>query len=144
MKEKKENLENLVVIFAHPDDESMFFLPTLKNLQKTCRLHFLCLSSGNFEGLGNIRKWELQRAAKCIGNVSSISIIEDERLQDGMKTVWDPVVIANHIGKAINQIGLEEDGDIVLLTFDEGGVSQHPNHIATYFGVRLAKFELMS
>ena len=37
----------VAVVFAHPDDESMFFIPTLLYLAKLQeKIHLLCLSTG--------------------------------------------------------------------------------------------------
>lgn len=49
---------NLFVI-AHPDDEAMFFVPTIlalkRNQTNQSKMSLLCLSSGNAVGLGEIR-----------------------------------------------------------------------------------------
>jgi len=50
----------ILFVIAHPDDETMFFSPTISHLQSIGHyLHFLCLTSGNFYGKGTIRKIEL-------------------------------------------------------------------------------------
>ena len=36
----------VLVITAHPDDECMFFSPTILNLQQCSTVHLLCLSTG--------------------------------------------------------------------------------------------------
>lgn len=46
-------------VIAHPDDEAMFFVPSIVNLRQNNRLYLLCLSTGNFAGLGRIREKEL-------------------------------------------------------------------------------------
>lgn len=50
-----QNNDNILILTAHPDDECMFFGPTitsLKTLTKS-RLHVLCLSTGKYM-MGNI------------------------------------------------------------------------------------------
>ena len=41
---------NLLLIIAHPDDEAMFFGPTLLSLSSSCNVSILCLSNGNYKG----------------------------------------------------------------------------------------------
>ena len=38
--------KTVLVITAHPDDECMFFSPSILNLQRSCTVHVLCLSTG--------------------------------------------------------------------------------------------------
>lgn len=40
--------KTVLVITAHPDDECMFFSPTILNLQQSCTVHVLCLSAGMY------------------------------------------------------------------------------------------------
>ena len=44
--------KNILFVTAHPDDEAMFFVPTIMNLKKFYNIHLLCLSTGNFDGIG--------------------------------------------------------------------------------------------
>ncbi|XP_020975578.1 probable N-acetylglucosaminyl-phosphatidylinositol de-N-acetylase isoform X2 [Arachis ipaensis] len=58
---------NVLLVIAHPDDESMFFTPTINFL--TSRRHnvqVLCLSIGDADGKGNIRKKELFQACVAL------------------------------------------------------------------------------
>ena len=61
-----------VLVTAHPDDESMFFLPTIRALQqqrqRQSRVIFwlLCLTAGNYDGLGSVRTQELRRACESL------------------------------------------------------------------------------
>ncbi|KAL2653496.1 hypothetical protein R1flu_021624 [Riccia fluitans] len=53
--------ENNLLLVAHPDDECMFFGPTLLLLSMLggCEFHVLCISIGNADGLGSLRKLEM-------------------------------------------------------------------------------------
>ena len=51
----------ITLVIAHPDDECMFFYPTISRAK---RLHIICLSNGGYDGLGEQREKELQRAAR--------------------------------------------------------------------------------
>ena len=62
--------KRICLLIAHPDDEAMFFSPTVLALARpNTGNHFkiLCLSSGNAEGLGETRKKELVKSALTLG-----------------------------------------------------------------------------
>jgi len=57
----------VLLVVAHPDDESMFFAPTILFLKsKGHNIHILCMSQGNADGLGITRKQELYRACDTL------------------------------------------------------------------------------
>jgi N-acetylglucosaminylphosphatidylinositol deacetylase len=79
---------NVLILTAHPDDECMFFGPTISSLKSLAksRVHVLCLSTGNklviirlnyllkytcqignADGLGSIRKKELVKSCQTFG-----------------------------------------------------------------------------
>lgn len=60
---------NIVIVTAHPDDECMFFGPTITGLRTLTksRIHVLCLSTGNADGLGSMRKKELVKSCQTLG-----------------------------------------------------------------------------
>ncbi|WFD39137.1 N-acetylglucosaminylphosphatidylinositol deacetylase [Malassezia japonica] len=109
--------KHVLVVTAHPDDECMFFGPTLQALlAHNVSLSALCLSQGNADGLGVRRQAELVASYGVLGVPrENVTCLDDALLQDGMTTVWD----ADYI-----------------LTFDAHGVSGHPNHMAVHFGAR--------
>ena len=54
--------KRIILLIAHPDDESMFFSPTLQALTNPSlqnHLKILCLSTGDADGLGATRRLEL-------------------------------------------------------------------------------------
>lgn len=135
-----------LLVIAHPDDESMFFLPTLKCLldqhcdQPQTQFHILCLSNGNFDGLGQIRETELKDAARIISPRIQVTILNDEKLQDGPSESWDveymeQVMMKFWKDKRLVDCG-KEKREIAVLTFDQVGVSGHRNHTDTYRGMR--------
>ena len=116
-----------LVVTAHPDDESMFFSPTIQNLIR-CRkrVHILCLSSGSLcpsifpvsadpncffllrllgDSLnqGKIRKSELYYSCSILGIPrSNVTLLEDIRLRDGPHSVWSADVVADYVSRAID------------------------------------------
>ncbi|EME85662.1 uncharacterized protein MYCFIDRAFT_82599 [Pseudocercospora fijiensis CIRAD86] len=138
--------KRICLIIAHPDDEAMFFAPTLRALTKPDlgnQFVLICFSSGDADGLGHIRKEELVKSALHLGIKSSdhVVVIEDKNFQDSMTATWDAKLIAQTLTKffAPNAsttpvaTNLETRID-ALITFDDRGVSGHPNHISLYHG----------
>lgn len=50
-----KNPRRVLLVIAHPDDECMFFGPTVLNFtaNEHCTLYLLCLSTGNVASYGN-------------------------------------------------------------------------------------------
>lgn len=61
----------------------------------------------------------------------NINIINHKLLQDGVNEDWDIDVISSIVLDNIASID-------TIITFDDRGVSKHPNHIATFKGVESA------
>jgi N-acetylglucosaminylphosphatidylinositol deacetylase len=121
----------VLLVISHPDDESMFFGPTIQALRRAgARTHILCLSNGDADGLGAVREKELESARKFLG-VDSSEVVNDSKLKDGFKEVWPEETVAACVEASVRRL----DANVVL-TFDERGVSGHPNHVAAYRGVR--------
>ena len=54
----KPERHNILILTAHPDDEAMFFQPTIKNLRDNQTIHLLCLSANE------AREKELRQACE--------------------------------------------------------------------------------
>lgn len=123
---------NVVYVIAHPDDEVMFFLPLVLELAKPQHhnhLLIVCFSDGDADGLGAIRRQELERLAKMLG-VDHVAILD---FVDGMNITWDADAVADALKPFVGR-------DSVIVTFDDHGVLGHPNHISLYHGaVKLVK-----
>eukprot|EP00898_Chlorokybus_atmophyticus_P006824 jgi/Chlat1/7142/Chrsp57S06807 len=100
---KDDSKINVLLVVAHPDDESMFFAPTL-----------LALANDNRAQIPEHR----------------VKVVDDERLQDGMRALWPEEVVAYYVATHVALCSAK-----LLLTFDGRGVSGHPNHVSTYRGV---------
>lgn len=56
----------VLLLTAHPDDECLFFSPTLLALAHH-QVYSLTLSTGNADGLGNLRQRELHGSLDVLG-----------------------------------------------------------------------------
>ncbi|KKZ63625.1 N-acetylglucosaminylphosphatidylinositol deacetylase [[Emmonsia] crescens] len=153
--------KRICLLIAHPDDEAMFFAPTLLAMTRPelgNHLKILCLSSGDAEGLGHIRKKELKASALRLGlrNESDVFVVDDpSRFPDSMAATWSAsdistllasafapdlpsssaaAVTANDSSKSSNKPPTATID--ILVTFDQSGVSNHPNHRSLYHGAR--------
>ncbi|XP_075053036.1 N-acetylglucosaminyl-phosphatidylinositol de-N-acetylase isoform X2 [Mixophyes fleayi] len=121
-----------LLLIAHPDDECMFFAPSILGLLQEQRpLSVLCCTTGNYYNQGEIRKKELIQSCAVLGvPISNVTLIDHSDLPDHPSTPWDQVLLSSLI---INHIQ-EKNIDLVI-TFDERGVSGHSNHISLYNAV---------
>jgi N-acetylglucosaminylphosphatidylinositol deacetylase len=130
-----------VLVMAHPDDESMFFLPTVVSLLDTgAEVWVLCLTTGNYDGLGEIRSQELRRACQHVIGMQKVILLDEPAFLDHPTRAWPIEETAESIHTAL-RMAVEEEPDkrwesIDLLTFDQAGVSKHANHRDTFFAVR--------
>ncbi|TPX59080.1 hypothetical protein PhCBS80983_g02689 [Powellomyces hirtus] len=130
---KQYNRLSVLLITAHPDDECMFFAPTVIQLAAGgAEVGVLCLSQGNADGLGSTRRKELVESCKALGvHASRVTCLDHPDLQDNPKLWWKAEVVAEAIRAHVAERKVD-----VIITFDLGGVSGHSNHKALYEGVR--------
>lgn len=113
-----------LLLIAHPDDECMFFAPSLLNMRGS--IDILCLSNGNKDGRGKEREEEL----KAVGNYLGAKVIVTTAFSDGDD--WNTMAVYLRLLWAYMVRPFD-----VLMTFDEEGVSGHKNHISCCKGARL-------
>ncbi|OAX80516.1 hypothetical protein ACJ72_05148 [Emergomyces africanus] len=154
--------KRMCLLIAHPDDEVMFFAPTLLAITRPelgNHLKILCLSSGDADGLGHIRKKELKASALRLGlrSESDVFVVDDpSRFPDSMTATWSASDISallasafapdlpstakakanNSSSKSTNNKQPPTATIDILITFDQSGVSNHPNHRSLYHGAR--------
>ncbi|KAH8178703.1 glcNAc-PI de-N-acetylase domain-containing protein [Sarocladium implicatum] len=150
--------KRICLLIAHPDDEAMFFAPTVLALTRPetgNHVKILCLSTGDADGLGETRKKELVKSGMQLGlqDEDDVFVIDSpEDFPDSMTTIWDTQKIANLLCSAFaptlnsprpksSSANINID---VLITFDSQGVSSHPNHISLYHGARAFISSLLS
>ncbi|XP_075710495.1 N-acetylglucosaminyl-phosphatidylinositol de-N-acetylase isoform X1 [Rhinoderma darwinii] len=122
-----------LLLIAHPDDECMFFAPTILGLLQGQRpLSALCCSTGNYYNQGETRKKELIKSCAALGiDPLNVTLIDHSDLPDSPTVKWDEHLLSSLV---LNHIQ-EKNIDLVI-TFDEGGVSGHSNHVALYRAIR--------
>ena len=84
--------ERILLLTAHPDDECMFFAPTIQalTLDRVTRshVHSMCLSTGDANGLGDIRKEELGRSLDVLGVHPTNRALVDHPYVSGHWTIY--------------------------------------------------------
>ena len=119
-----------VIVFAHPDDETMFFLPLITLFHRLgMKFRLLCLSTGDYDGLGRVRIQELKLVGARLGAVST-DIVNNQALKDGPR-FWSTIAVT----EAIEQYLSAHKGVDAIFTFDVYGVSGHANHVSVFRGV---------
>ncbi|CAK5274229.1 unnamed protein product [Mycena citricolor] len=121
---------NVLLLTAHPDDECMFFAPTLLALRSS-RVHALCLSVGDADGLGGTRKREFEYSLDLLGvGRDQRRVLDHPDLQDNFTQIWNAQSISDVLSPVLKEWNID-----TILTFDAGGVSGHPNHRSLPEGV---------
>lgn len=128
---------NICFVIAHPDDEVMFFFPSLKlvfNKKKKEEIYMLCLSNGNNYGEGLKREKEFFNVWSYVGGDKKNSkILNIADFQDGFH-FWDEKKVFDIVKDFCIEHKIE-----TIITFDAYGISKHPNHISIYRGVKLLR-----
>jgi len=138
-----DNVFSVNTLLHSENDESLFFAPTLisllshkhdgglENAAPYAEVYTLCLSTGDADGLGKIRQQEMLRALDVLGiQEGKRWIVDNPNLQDNITAKWDPQVIADVVKPYVTEYKIS-----TILTFDEKGISLHPNHISIPFGL---------
>ncbi|XP_075246481.1 N-acetylglucosaminyl-phosphatidylinositol de-N-acetylase-like [Convolutriloba macropyga] len=117
-----------LLLIAHPDDECMFFGPSIhKLLEIGFDVQCLCLTNGNFYGQGKLRTEELIKSLKVF-NIKSenVKCLDIDVFPDDPNALWPIHQLSENIRKHMKTIANLH----LILTFDSFGVSGHPNHCA--------------
>lgn len=123
----RDSFGNLtLLVIAHPDDETMFFGPTILNLVHNEKyLEILCLTNGNADNMGEKRVDELAQVVRRLGPNVTLKQISDDELPDSMSKSWDLIRVSNLIEAHLRTSSSQFE---TLVTFDQDGVSGHLNH----------------
>jgi N-acetylglucosaminylphosphatidylinositol deacetylase len=125
-----QTARRVLLVTSHPDDECMFFGPTILSLTKNpaVSLFLLCMSNGDYRREGRTRKGELYQACKVLGiQEDNITVLSYTKLRDDPSLRWRDEIVSEVVLQTIES----QDIDTVI-TFDRHGVSGHKNHCALY------------
>ncbi len=141
-----ESTKRVLLVTAHPDDEVMFFGPTLAALCRSnnekkdgdaVEVMLLCLSYGDYRGGGMERKRELYESCRELGvPEENITVLRYTRLRDDPAARWREELVSEVVLRAV--VSAQVD---TVVTFDRGGVSGHRNHIAVHNAMALLCLE---
>lgn len=137
----EQNFGNMtLLITAHPDDETMFFGPTIMNLLESKKhLIVFCLSNGGADNLGSNRRQEFYDVIEALGSFVTSNIIDDIHMKDSMSINWSPELVSKHVEKYIRSRNFPIQS---IVTFDSYGVSGHPNHQSIYKASKILRKKL--
>ncbi|XP_003738911.1 N-acetylglucosaminyl-phosphatidylinositol de-N-acetylase-like [Galendromus occidentalis] len=118
-----------LLVTAHPDDESMFFAPFIAwETSRGSIVHLICLSDGNFDGQGSLRRGELTAACHELGLPQEfLHLIDSPHFRDDPKASWEPEEILRIIVKYCGEHEID-----AVVSFDSHGVSGHRNHTSIF------------
>ena len=128
----------VLLVSAHPDDETLFFAPLI--LAAPSNTFLLCLSTGDAYGLGRQRSEELIASTQSLGIPhEQVRWVDHPECRDGMTTHWSLPVVCQCVEEFIHQIQPS-----LVVSFDEFGVSGHVNHMDVSKGVQQVKLRLQN
>lgn len=111
-----KKIDKSILLIAHPDDESMFFSPLLYHNKP----FILCLSNGNYDGLGHKRENELRNLCEKKGlNYRILNYVDGHD--------WNLHKITDDITSICKELNIYN-----IVTFDMNGISGHKNHKSCY------------
>nr|XP_002162673.3 N-acetylglucosaminyl-phosphatidylinositol de-N-acetylase [Hydra vulgaris]XP_012562871.2 N-acetylglucosaminyl-phosphatidylinositol de-N-acetylase [Hydra vulgaris] len=126
---------NVALVIAHPDDEVIFFSPTILQLKKQphIKLYVVCVTEGNFYGLGPTRKKELYSSCNELGLESEeVLFVNDDNFYDNPSIRWNNTsILAKDLERILSKLNIGS-----ILTFGPYGCSGHPNHRDVHLTVR--------
>jgi len=137
LKELKD-ARRVLIVTSHPDDEVMFFGPTILGLLRSgvTEVFLLCMSPGREPGPN--RKYELYSSVSKLGlEASKIIVIRHSKLRDDPALRWREELVSDIISRHTATLHID-----TIITFDRHGVSGHRNHVALYYAVACLAMEV--
>ncbi|BGP18131.1 hypothetical protein JCM10213_007736 [Rhodosporidiobolus nylandii] len=127
--------KSVLWVIAHPDDESFFFAPSILGLLGASAARqgsLLCLSVGNHDGLGEVRRRELRDSCQQLGlERERCEVLDVPALPDDPQVWWETSDVEAAARRYIKQWSVD-----AIISFDAYGVSGHANHRATSEALR--------
>ncbi|KAF4163714.1 hypothetical protein CNMCM6936_000426 [Aspergillus lentulus] len=123
-----QRAKSILLVTAHPDDETLFFSPSIAYRRDDPHVQraLLVISSGER------RRQEIHDSCSVLGIAPDRCVVLDNvELQDNPKKWWDDDLIKELVASHVQKWNVD-----LIITFDDGGVSGHINHRAVSAGVR--------
>ncbi|KAM4064956.1 glcNAc-PI de-N-acetylase domain-containing protein [Hirsutella rhossiliensis] len=131
-----QHAKSLLIMTAHPDDECLFFAPSILSVldgSPNTKGGLLVMSTGDHYGIGAKRRQELKGSCVALGiDLSRCEALDHPDLQDSPSVWWDTAKIQSIIKDYVRKW----DVDAVNLILELGGISGHVNHRAVSAAVR--------
>lgn len=130
-----QGAKRVLFVTSHPDDEVMFFGPTILGLARRCEVFLLCMSPGREPG--HTRKRELFASCKALGIPdSNVTLIRHTKLKDDPTVRWREELVSDIILRQVASLSID-----TCVSFDRHGVSGHRNHISLYYALACLAME---
>ncbi|KOS38485.1 hypothetical protein ACN38_g10695 [Penicillium nordicum] len=123
-----------ILIIAHPDDETLFFSPSILYHRHDPHVtrFLLVISSGNYNDIGEQRQKEIHKSCAALGiSQDHCVVLNHPDLQDNPEKWWDENLVQDIIAPYIKKWKAD-----LIMSFDQGGISGHINHRAVSAGIR--------
>lgn len=120
----------ILFLTAHPDDECMFFAPTILSYTAADpnNVHLMCVTRGDYRNEGTVRTKELWDSCSRLGiPAENVTLLNNSHFPDDPSARWDTARLAHLLLNHIETLDIR-----VVATFDEDGVSGHANHKALH------------
>ena len=123
----RPGLEELWVVFAHPDDEVIFFASTIEQLAPR-RLRLVC-ATGDFAASTTVRRCELEASAAAFGaTLSNLELadragcgLDAERLSSGLRELGKPPGVPVLTHGPLGEYGHRHHVDVFRTVYREYG-----------------------
>lgn len=137
-----ENLKitgrRILLVTAHPDDESLWFYAGIKDLAKTNSLDLLCLTYNH----------DTERGKELLGTINNLNLtvffgnLDDRGIKNYLSGVYPTIQKLIDNSFIINP---NETYDIILTHPPHGGEKPHPHHIQAFIACLMlsSKYKLM-
>ena len=118
---------NALLVIAHPDDESMFFCPTLLSTRQMYEWHVVCLSTGN-EALsqGDTGCWQLSNYlinySACSGNADGLG----RRRTIELRNACNVLKVRTKTFQALQMLNMREFLHVIFITICSASATATP------------------
>lgn len=116
--------KRVLVIVAHPDDESLYFAGGLRKLAAVASVRVLCMTHRHSSRRGQ----ELRAVAERLGIKCSFLSLDDVGIN----------ALLRGLERALSADFEVNDADVVITHPPHGGERPHPHHVQAFFAVRRA------